>query len=59
MIKRLALFLLLLLVPIAAVAQQRGGSVSALLNSLGNQDELKPLKTVVVARDGRVMAEHG
>ena len=59
MIKRLALFLLLLLVPIAAAAQQEAGSVSALLDSLGSRDELKPLKTVIVARDGRLVAEHG
>ncbi|QWW67279.1 serine hydrolase [Rhizobium sp. WYJ-E13] len=59
MIKRLAFLLLLLLVPIAAAAQQAAGSVPVLLDSLGSRDELKPLKTVVVARDGRVVAEHG
>jgi CubicO group peptidase (beta-lactamase class C family) len=58
MIKRLALCLLLL-APIAALAQQQGSSVSTLLDSLGGRDELKPLKSVVVARDGRVVAEHG
>ncbi|MDR6667520.1 serine hydrolase [Rhizobium sp. 1399] len=59
MIKRLALCLSLLLVPIAALAQQQGSSLSTLLDSLGEREELKPLKSVVVARDGRVVAEHG
>lgn len=59
MIKRLALCLSLLLVPVAALAQQQGSSVSTLLDSLGGREELKPLKSVVVARDGRVVAEHG
>ncbi|MGM4911929.1 serine hydrolase domain-containing protein [Rhizobium sp. 768_B6_N1_8] len=58
MIKRLALCLLLL-APIAALAQQQGSSVSTLLDSLGSRDELKPLKTVIVARNGRAVAEHG
>lgn len=59
MIKRLALCLSLLLLPAAALAQQRESSVATLLDSLESRDELKPLKTVVVARDGRVVAEHG
>jgi CubicO group peptidase (beta-lactamase class C family) len=59
MIKHLALCLLLLLVPVAALAQQPERSVSDLLDGLGSRDEMKPLKTVVVARDGRVVAEHG
>jgi len=59
MIKHLALCLLLLLIPVVALAQQPERSVSDLLDSLGSRDEMKPLKTVVVARDGRVVAEHG
>ncbi len=58
MIKRLVLSLLLL-VPFDAVAQQQNDAVSALLDNLANRDELKPLKTVIVARDGRIVAEHG
>ncbi len=58
MIKRLVLCLLLL-APVSAVAQQQGSTVSTLLDSVGSRDEMKPLKTVVVARDGRVVAERG
>jgi CubicO group peptidase (beta-lactamase class C family) len=58
MIKRLVLSLLLL-VPFDAVAQQQNDAVAALLDNLANRDELKPLKTVIVARDGRIVAEHG
>lgn len=41
----------------AAAAQDQ--SVTTLLTSLETRDELKPLKTVVVARDGETIAEKG
>jgi CubicO group peptidase (beta-lactamase class C family) len=59
MIKQLALCLLLLFLPVAALAQQEEGSVSTFLDGLASRDELRPLKTVIVARNGEVVAEHG
>ncbi len=59
MIKQLVLGLLLLFLPVAALAHQQAVSVSAFLDSLARRDELRPLKTIVVARDGQVVAEQG
>lgn len=59
MIKRLILCFLLFVLPAAVSAQQEGGSVTNLLDSFGSREELKPLKTVVVAQNGQVVAEHG
>src|SRR5262249_36270081 len=59
MIKRFVICLLLFLAPVTVFAQQEGHSVSTLLKGLAGPDELKPLKTVIVARSGQVVAEHG
>ncbi|MEK1893927.1 MAG: serine hydrolase [Rhizobium sp.] len=59
MITRLAFFVVLLLSPFAATAQQENGRTTALLEALSLREDLKPLKTVIVARDGRTVAEQG
>ena len=59
MITRLAFFVVLLLSPLAAVAQQENDRTAVLLGSLSSRADLKPLKTVIVARDGRTVAEQG
>ena len=56
---RLAFFVALLLSPFAAAAQQENGRTIALLESLSSREDLRPLKTVIVARDGRTVAEQG
>ena len=59
MITRLALLVTFLLSPLAAVAQPENGRTAVLLESLSSRVELKPLRTVIVARDGRTVAEQG
>ncbi|MBB3541721.1 MULTISPECIES: serine hydrolase [unclassified Rhizobium] len=59
MIKRLALLIVVLLSPFAAFAQQENGRTAALLENLSSRTDLKPLKAVIVARDGRIVAEQG
>jgi len=59
MITRLALLVAFLLSPLAAVAQPENGRTAVLLESLSSRVELKPLRTVIVARDGRTVAEQG
>ncbi|MDP9809806.1 CubicO group peptidase (beta-lactamase class C family) [Rhizobium tibeticum] len=59
MITRLVFFVVLVLSPFAATAQQENGRTTALLESLSSREDLKPLKTVIVARDGRTVAEQG
>lgn len=49
--------LALLAFPFVALAEQP--SAAALLESLGKREELRPLKAVVIARDGKIIAEHG
>ncbi|MDM9625716.1 serine hydrolase [Rhizobium sp. S152] len=59
MIKHLLFIAILSLSPFAASAQQLN-PVAALLDGSGStREELRPLKTVVVARDGEIIAEHG
>ncbi|WP_112945757.1 MULTISPECIES: serine hydrolase domain-containing protein [unclassified Rhizobium] len=58
MIKRLALLLILSLTPAIAFAQQ-ANPVATLLDGGASREELRPLKAVVVARDGEIIAEHG
>jgi CubicO group peptidase (beta-lactamase class C family) len=45
--------------PFAALAQEEAPKVSALLESLAQREDMKPLKTVVVALDGKIIAERG
>ncbi len=59
MITRLALAIAFLLAPLAAVAQPDDDRTTALLESLSSRADLKPLKTVIVARDGKTVAERG
>src|SRR5262245_51355344 len=59
MIARLALVVVVLLSPLAAFAQQEYGRTVALLESLSSRPDLKPLKAVIVARDGRTVVEQG
>ncbi|MBB3317300.1 CubicO group peptidase (beta-lactamase class C family) [Rhizobium sp. BK181] len=59
MITRLALLVFVLLSPFAAFAQQENGRMAALLENLSSRTDLKPLKAVIVARDGRIVAEQG
>ncbi|MBZ9793267.1 beta-lactamase family protein [Rhizobium sp. 3T7] len=59
MITRLAFFVVLLLSPFAAVAQQEDHRTAVLLGSLSSRADLKPLKTVIVTRDGRTVVEQG
>ena len=59
MITRLALLVAFLLSPLAAVAQPENGRTAVLLESLSSRVELKPLRTVIVARDGRTVAQQG
>ncbi|QFY61393.1 serine hydrolase [Rhizobium grahamii] len=58
MITRLAFFVALLLLPLAANAQD-DGRTAALLRSLSSRPDLNPLKTVIVASGGRAIAEQG
>jgi CubicO group peptidase (beta-lactamase class C family) len=58
MIRTALLTLGLLFLPFAALAQQQP-STADLLESLAARAELKPLKSVVVARDGKIVAERG
>jgi CubicO group peptidase (beta-lactamase class C family) len=58
MIKRLALLFVLSLTPASAFAQQ-ANPVATLLDGGSSREELRPLKTVIVARDGEIIAEHG
>ncbi|KRB51976.1 6-aminohexanoate hydrolase [Rhizobium sp. Root708] len=55
---RLAFFVALLLLPLAADAQD-GARTATLLKSLSSRAELKPLKTVIVASGGRTIGEQG
>jgi CubicO group peptidase (beta-lactamase class C family) len=57
MIRTVSLTLFLLLLPFAALGQQP--TLPALLDSLDARQELEPLKAVVVARNGGIVAEHG
>ncbi|KQX42199.1 MULTISPECIES: serine hydrolase domain-containing protein [unclassified Ensifer] len=41
------------------VAAQTPSPISALLDELASRSELDPLKTVIVARDGKIVAERG
>ncbi|TCL69616.1 CubicO group peptidase (beta-lactamase class C family) [Rhizobium sp. BK251] len=59
MITRFVLAIALLLAPAAAMAQEQGARLAPLLQELSSRDDLKPLKTVIVAEDGRVIAEQG
>ncbi|ASY72839.1 Beta-lactamase class C and other penicillin binding protein (plasmid) [Sinorhizobium fredii CCBAU 83666] len=54
----MAIVLALLLSFSPAVAEQ-SSAVPELLTELGDRDDLKPLKTVIVARDGETIAEEG
>jgi hypothetical protein len=58
MVKILILALSLFLVPIAAQAQQNS-AMTGLLDRLDGRVELKSLKTVIVIRDGKTLAERG
>ncbi|MEY9103359.1 serine hydrolase domain-containing protein [Sinorhizobium fredii] len=58
MIRLMAIVLALLLSFSPAVAEQ-SSAVPELLTELGDRDDLKPLKTVIVARDGETIAEEG
>ena len=58
MIKRLALLFILSLTPAAAFAQQPN-AVATLLDGGSSREDLRPLKAVIVARDGEIIAEHG
>ncbi|WP_420832203.1 serine hydrolase domain-containing protein [Rhizobium cauense] len=59
MMTRLAFFILLLLFPLAAFSQQEDSEMTPLLQGLSSREVLQPLKTVIVARDGRIIAERG
>lgn len=59
MIRYIAICLTALLMPLAALAQDEVPKVSTLLESLVQRQEMAPLKTVIVARDGKVIAERG
>lgn len=50
------IFVALTLFALPAAAEMR---VSALLDELASRQELGPLKTVIVARDGKILAERG
>ncbi|MQW90278.1 serine hydrolase domain-containing protein [Sinorhizobium saheli] len=56
---RLIFVILSVLAFLSPAAAQEPSSVTALLNDLAERAELKPLKTVVVARDGETIAEQG
>jgi CubicO group peptidase (beta-lactamase class C family) len=59
---KLAIIVLSLLVfSFPALAQQtpQPAGLAPLLDNLANRDDLKPLKTVLAARDGKIIAEHG
>ncbi len=58
MIKRFALLFILSLTPVIAMAQQPN-PVTTLLDGGASREELRPLKAVLVARDGELIAEHG
>ncbi|ASY59630.1 serine hydrolase [Sinorhizobium sp. CCBAU 05631] len=58
MIRSLAVVLLLLL-PLASSAAAESPAVPDLVKGLADREELKPLKTVIVARDGETIAEQG
>ena len=56
MIKRRALLAILSLLPVVAVAQQPN-PVATLLDAGSSREDLRPLKAVIVARDGEIIAE--
>ena len=58
MIKRRALLAILSLLPVVAVAQQPN-PVTTLLDAGSSREDLRPLKAVIVARDGEIIAERG
>ncbi len=54
-----ALALVVLTLLTLPAAAQVVAPVSTLLEELASRQELEPLKTVIVARDGKVLAERG
>ena len=57
MLRIIAVALIIIVMPFAAFAQEE--RLAGLLDSLRTRQELLPLKTVVIARDGKVVAEQG
>ncbi|PDT83227.1 serine hydrolase [Sinorhizobium sp. BJ1] len=56
---RLMAVVLWLLLSLSSAAAEQPAAVPELLKGLADRDELKPLKTVIVARDGETIAEQG
>ncbi|MEI2297274.1 serine hydrolase domain-containing protein [Ensifer sp. MJa1] len=56
---RFVVAVLALMLVVLPAAAQTPAPVSALLYALGERPDLSPLKTVIVARDGAVLAERG
>lgn len=57
MLKILAAVLIVIAIPLAALAEDK--PLAGLLDNLGNRQELAPLKTVMIARNGEIVAEQG
>ena len=57
MLRIIAAALIVIAIPLAAFAEDK--PLAGLLDSLGNRQELVPLKTVVIARNGEIVAEQG
>ncbi|TCU35663.1 CubicO group peptidase (beta-lactamase class C family) [Rhizobium azibense] len=53
------IFLVLLLSAAPAPAQQENDRLASLLDDIASREELKSLKTIIISRDGKILAERG